>query len=356
MDKGLKIICGVIIGGSICYIVSKGTSLFNFAKHLVCTPKIDGGLMNISFKNGKLNIPIAITFENKTEQEMTIGLANIVLKYNGNEVGSLIPNSRSIKIEKYKTNTLNGLVVSIPLSNLVKYAGQAITALITSKDFNKIVSCLSADIRFILNNAIICNFTQKFGESTDFDASGNVKSLKGLGVTATRPRKLKPFKDYEMFIPPKSELLNRNMIVIPNGTVEDTVELMKIVAKKFAPDTKQLAKQLRRNTLESTLQNIFNFVYNYIQYEQDSTTKEQVRRPLRTLWDRKGDCDCFATLIGSILTNLGIPYKFRIAAYNGRENFQHVYIIVPTGAGYKVCDPVLDKCFYEKPPSKTMDF
>lgn len=216
---------------------SKGSSIFNFAKNLVCTPKIDGGLTNISFKNSKLNIPIAITFENTTDQEMTIGLANIVLKYNGNEVGNLNPNSRIVKIEKYKTTTLNGLVVSIPLSNLVKYAGQAITALITTKDFSKIVSCLSADIQFILNNAIICNFTQKFGESEKIDTSGNVRTLKGLGASTTHPQTLKPFKDYEMFIPPKSELYNRNMIVFPNGGVKDTVALMKKVAKVFAPDS-----------------------------------------------------------------------------------------------------------------------
>lgn len=352
MGKGLKILGLVIIGGGI-YVVSKGLSLFDFADQLVCTPKIDGGLKRISFKNGNLNIPLAIVFENKTDKEVTIGLSNIIIKYNGNEVGSLQPNSRTVKIERYKANTLAGLTVSVPLTNLVKYAGQAISTLITTQNFSKIVSCLSADIRFILNNSIICRFTQKFGEATHFDPSGNVK---GLGLVASRPRNLKPFKDYEMYIPPKSELYNRNMIVFPNGGVDDTVALMKKVAKEFAPDTKILAQKLRRNTLDATLQSIFDFVYNYIKYEQDNITTEQVRRPLRTLWDRKGDCDCFATLIGSILTNLGIPYKFRVAAYHGRENFQHVYVIVPTGAGYKVCDPVLDKCFSEKPPSKTMDF
>lgn len=356
MEKGFKIIGFILLGGGLCYAVSKGLSYLNFAKDLVCTPKIDGGLKNIKFRNSQLRIPIAVSFENKTDKELTIGLSNIVLRYNGNEVGNLKANDKSVKVERYKTSTLSGLVVAIPLTSLLKYAGQAISSLITTQNFGTIVSNLSADISFILNNAIICKFTQKFGESTDFDTSGNVKGFSGLGVTASRPRKLKPFKDYEMYIPPKSELYHRNLILFPNGGVEDTVELMKKVAKEFAPDTRMLAEHLRRGTLNATLQSIFDFVYNYIQYEQDSTTTEQVRRPLRTLWDRKGDCDCFATLIGSILTNLGIPFKFRVAAYNGRENFQHVYVIVPTGAGYKVCDPVLDRCFTEKPPTKTMDF
>lgn len=234
MEKGFKIIGFILLGGGLCYAVSKGLSYLNFAKDLVCTPKIDGGLKRISFKNGNLHIPLAIVFENKTDKEVTIGLSNIIIKYNGNEVGSLQPNSKTVKIERYKANTLAGLTVSVPLTNLVKYAGQAISTLITTQNFSTIVSYLSADIRFILNNSIICRFTQKFGEATKFDPSGNVK---GLGLVASRPRNLKPFKDYEMYIPPKSELYNRNMIVFPNGGVKDTVALMKKVAKVFAPDS-----------------------------------------------------------------------------------------------------------------------
>ena len=234
MEKGFKIIGFILLGGGLCYAVSKGLSYLNFAKDLVCTPKIDGGLKNIKFRNSQLRIPIAVSFENKTDKELTIGLSNIVLRYNGNEVGSLQPNSKTVKIEKYKANTLAGLTVAIPLSNLVKCAGQAISTLITTQNFSKIVSCLSADIRFILNNSIICRFTQKFGEATNFDPSGNVK---GFGLVASRPRNLKPFKDYEMYIPPKSELYNRNMIVFPNGGVKETVTLMKKVAKVFAPDS-----------------------------------------------------------------------------------------------------------------------
>ena len=80
---------------------------------------------------------------------------------------------------------------------------------------------------------------------------------------------------------------------------------------------------------------------------------EQVRRPLRTLYDQKGDCDCFATLIGSILENLGIKYKFRVAAY--QRGWQHDYVIVPYENGYYTVDPVLDQCFAEKKPTRTFE-
>ena len=97
-------------------------------------------------------------------------------------------------------------------------------------------------------------------------------------------------------------------------------------------------------------------VVQHIEYVPDSAVMEQVRRPLRTLYDQKGDCDCYATLIGSILTNLGIPFSLRIAKYNGRSYFQHVYVVVREGDKELVVDPVVDKCFYEKKPSEKKDF
>ena len=84
---------------------------------------------------------------------------------------------------------------------------------------------------------------------------------------------------------------------------------------------------------------------------------EQVRRPLRTLYDQKGDCDCYATLIGAMLKNMGIDFRFRIAAYSAGR-YQHVYVVVPSNdspTGYYVVDPVLDQCFAEKAPSKFFD-
>ena len=84
--------------------------------------------------------------------------------------------------------------------------------------------------------------------------------------------------------------------------------------------------------------------------------QEQVRRPLRTLYDQKGDCDCYATLIGSMLYNLGIPFKFRIAEYANKGYYQHVYVIVPYSGGYFTVDPVLDNFNQEKPTTNHKDF
>ncbi len=349
MEKSAKILLGVsaVIATGLLFL--KGKSLVNFADKLKITPKIDGGVKRISFKSSALNIPVAVDFENNTDQEVTVAVSNVNLLYNGKEVGSLKPNTQSVLIKKNATSTLQNIIVQIPLTNLLSVAGSIITSLITSQDYNKIVNNISADITCIINNSLVYSFTEKFGDTNDVAVSG-------LGLVAKKVRKLKSFKDYEHLIPAKSELKYRDLVVVPNGEVEETVALMHKVAKEYASDTAILAKALKKDNLKDTLQNIFNFVYHYIQYKQDNRFIEQVRTPLRTLWDRQGDCDCFATLIGSILHNLNIPFKFRIAAYDGKKNYQHVYVIVPYVDGYYVCDPVLDTCFDEKQPSKYKDF
>jgi transglutaminase-like putative cysteine protease len=128
------------------------------------------------------------------------------------------------------------------------------------------------------------------------------------------------------------------------------------IVSEHSSDTKKLAQKLKAANLRDTLRNIWNFVYTYIQYEPDSKLFEQLRRPLRTLHDQKGDCDCYAILIGSVLTNLNIPYSFRVAEYENRGFFQHVYVVVPNGGGYITVDPVVEKFDYEKPFTKKKDF
>ena len=174
-----------------------------------------------------------------------------------------------------------------------------------------------------------------------------------MGLCAASLRKIGSINDYIAYLPSIDKLEHEDKIVKANGTVQDTAAIMHAVVDKYKDDTKQLANWLKRSNLKDTLQSIFNFVYGYIQYVPDSRVVEQVRRPLRTLYDQKGDCDCYATLIASILTNLGIDYEFRIAAYE--RDWQHVYIIVPHSSGYYVVDPVLDKCFAEKKFSKNLD-
>lgn len=178
--------------------------------------------------------------------------------------------------------------------------------------------------------------------------------LNGLGLVAKSKRVIKPLTKYYSLIP-KPE--RTDPIVNRDGSVDVTVEWCDKIVKETIADTQKLAPLLKGSSIEKTCKNIFNFIYDHIQYEEDKPNVEQVRRPARTLWDSKGDCDCMSILAMSFLRNLNIPAKFRIVKMYGRSWFQHIYVIVPKPGksdmsnrnNYIVIDPVLDNFNQEAP-------
>jgi hypothetical protein len=124
-------------------------------------------------------------------------------------------------------------------------------------------------------------------------------------------------------------LEDTNPILHPDGTVKQTVEYMKQIVRDHHADISKIADRLYDVKLSRFLKNIFNFVMTYVKYETDSAFTEQLRTPLRTLKDQRGDCDCTSILIGSILYHKNIPFSFRVAKYNANRDFSHVYVIVP---------------------------
>ncbi len=149
----------------------------------------------------------------------------------------------------------------------------------------------------------------------------------------------------------------QDRIIIEDGEVSQTVELMKKVVWKYLSDTKQIAPVLSGKNLEKTCISIWEFLYNHIQYKLDQKGLEQLRTPARSWQDRKTgiDCDCFSIFASSILTNLKIPHSFRITKYD-RDVYQHVYVIVPHKNGTYIIDPVLSKANYEQPFKQKKDF
>ena len=126
------------------------------------------------------------------------------------------------------------------------------------------------------------------------------------------------------------------------ANLDDTIHLMKEVVATTLEDTQALSKMLEATTEKQTCSNIWNFCFNHLQYTKDEMGKEQVRRPARTWQDREQgvDCDCMSVFIGSILTNLEIPFSFRLTKYNSTE-FEHVYIIAHTNHGVLILDAVV---------------
>ncbi|WP_421752498.1 hypothetical protein [Croceimicrobium sp.] len=175
-----------------------------------------------------------------------------------------------------------------------------------------------------------------------------------IGSITSGYRSIRDGKKYDQFF---SKPDSTDRIIIEDGEVEDTVDLMKRVVWRYIEDTKAIADHLKGNSKTQTCQNIWDFLYHHIQYKLDKRGLEQLRRPARSWADRQNgiDCDCFSIFASSILTNLKIPHAFRITKYGG-DHFQHVYVVVPNGSETIIIDPVLSRFNYEKPFSEHKDF
>jgi len=143
---------------------------------------------------------------------------------------------------------------------------------------------------------------------------------------------------------------------------QDTVPFMIKRIKATLDQTKKLADKLKGNTLAQTLRNDSQFILNHILYRRDSENHEQVRDAARTIYDGKGDCDCFVQLLGGLLTNQNIKFYIVTTEYPHQDQpgWTHTYIIVPKNQNatsqptarseYFVLDPVTNRHDFEVTP------
>lgn len=180
-----------------------------------------------------------------------------------------------------------------------------------------------------------------------------------LGLVASGKRNIRSGAQYEKYF--TTDAKGIETVLLPNGNVYDTLKLMRSIVNRYQHQTKAIAKVLKGKTIEATCSNIWSFLYWHVQYKKDHAKREQLRQPIRTWRDRKEgvDCDCYSIFIASVLTNLGIPNKFRMAGYG--KDFQHVYVVVPIEgkikerSTYYVIDPVVNRFDYEVPFNKKHD-
>ena len=157
-----------------------------------------------------------------------------------------------------------------------------------------------------------------------------------IGSITTGYRPIKNGDQYSRYFPKPG---NEDRVIVEDGTVEDTVDLMKKVVWKYIDDTKEISPRLKSISNRQTCQNIWEFLYHHIQYKLDERGLEQLRRPARSWVERETgiDCDCFSIFCSSILTNLQIPHKFRITKYDS-PSYQHVYVVIPEGGSEIIID------------------
>jgi hypothetical protein len=342
MTKTIKILLALAAGFGLYKLLTKKGLLKSTGDNFAARAELAG---NMSFANSQLNIPLNFRIEQRKEAQVSID--GVKLAYNGYDLSSV---TYSVNSQRMGQNGVISIVCAVPYSRLVAVIGQNITGWITKGNYDELLKGLQIKANIGVDNYKL-QFAQPLNQAQTYNLS--LQGVGSLGLTASKVRNIRPLSDYIAYIPPRSELNRADKILFPDGNEHDTVSLMRKVAQSTKSDTAKLAQWLKRSTLKDTLQSIWTFVYTHIQYVKDNPMIEQVRRPLRTLYDQQGDCDCYATLIASILENLGIKYQFRVAAY--QRGWQHVYVIVPYEGGYYTVDPVLDQCFAEKQPTKTFE-
>lgn len=150
-----------------------------------------------------------------------------------------------------------------------------------------------------------------------------------LGLVPAENRKVKPMPAALSALVPKPT--DGNITVKPStpDVERDTMPLIISKVKRTLYQTKKLAAKLKGTTLAETLRNDSNFILQYVKYVKDDPQHEQVRSPRRLVHDAKGDCDCFAVMLASLLSNQGIKFRFRITKYGNNNQWSHIYIIVP---------------------------
>lgn len=132
----------------------------------------------------------------------------------------------------------------------------------------------------------------------------------------------------------------KRVLVNPNPTTYDTIAEIAKVSSECAGQVKPLATQvLMRPTVEETLKADWQFVYDYINYQEDRD--EEIRDPLSAWYQKRGDCDCYATFLSALLICQGIEHYTDTVKMYHKDNFQHIFIVVPKNP--RTFNPELDK-------------
>lgn len=165
--------------------------------------------------------------------------------------------------------------------------------------------------------ALVRNVSRLIGNiiSKGFSVMDKTPSLKGIEVSIT---------GYKGF----------RKTLLENADLEDTLKNMKRIALRDAYQVRELAKSLEKPTVAATSRNIWDYLRANTHYKLDQQGLEELRTPARSIIDGKAglvdptfgiDCDDYTILISALLLNLGIPHEYRVAAYQQKGKFQHIY-------------------------------
>jgi hypothetical protein len=348
MEANTKKVFGTLaviaaVGGGF-YLIKKGKKILSGAK-------MNFALLGFRIhKLTKQEIQFAVKLRcyNPTNSPITLAVNQVVANYKGSPIAYSTPDIKGLTIGAGQFKEPE-IVFQVPYLNLMG-KGLTIAALQNTEQ-------LKADMTFTLTLSINGETITTTQNLTD----DNMNGLGQLGLVSGK-RDTKDGRKFNHLIK-KAAGTDR---FIKNGNVLETVESCIDMVADHYREVEDLAQMLQADNLKDTCRNIFDFSYSYLQYQQDKQGTELLRTPARSWQDgqikfkQQGnsscgiDCDDYSIFVGSLLKNLGIPFKFRITKYDGKKNFQHIYVFVPAKGDSEdeiIIDPVLSKFDYQKPYS-----
>nr|WP_321409089.1 hypothetical protein [uncultured Carboxylicivirga sp.] len=369
MEASTKKILGTLavvaaVGGGF-YLIKKGKKLLSGAK-------LNFALLG--FRIHKMNLQevqfaVKLRCYNPTKAPITLAVNQVVAKYKGSAIAYFTPDIKGLTVGAGSTQEPE-ILFQVPYLNLLG-KGLSMALLQNTAQFK-------ADLSFTLSLSINGETITTTQNLTDESHTGvgslntnenkttmrqnmNGLALGTLGIVSG-PRNTQDGRKYNHLI----KRASGKDVFVKNGNVIETVEsCIDLIAEHYR-EVEGLAQMLHTDSLKDTCRNIFNFSYNYLQYHKDEDGTEQLRTPARSWMDgqinfkqksRQSagiDCDDYSIFVGSILKCLGIPFKLRITKYDGRQNFQHIYVFVPAVGDSEdeiIIDPVLSRFDYQKPYS-----
>lgn len=346
------------------YFILRGRGVKQFADRM--SFRITPNLSGLMVRSDYLTVPVTLTVANRSAEQLGVRIHSVKLKDAGGEVGDVQASTGSV-LHAILPHAETNIPIRMNLPTLTTLARlgmtltQGVIGSLGSGGFKAWLERFAGEIKqraggwFTTLSVYLAVEVDGIPYSTTLPLQGGGLSL---GLVSTRKRPIGPKSDYAHLVPALRTVRVRSTRIM-RGTTSDTAALIRAIAKRYAPDVRRLATSLRGESVRQTLANIYAFVYRYVAYERDAASREEVRTPLRTLHDQRGDCDCYSTLIASLLEALRIPYAVRLAAYKGRGYFQHVYVVVydpEAPQGYWTIDPVVEGFNYEEPYTYHRDF
>ena len=143
---------------------------------------------------------------------------------------------------------------------------------------------------------------------------------------------------------------NNSTHLAARGGLKQTIEIIAQVTRATLSQTKELAKKLYSADKYTAASNVWSWTKQNISYHLDTPGSEQIRTPARSFADRLTgvDCEDMAIFTASLLINMGYRPHYAIVAFNGKENYGHIYTMLDN----TVVDCVWTK-FDEHPPHIT---